>query len=397
MPIPTPFHPRTAALCSSMLWKEWAGYYTVRSYEQTAEREYFALRNGAGLIDVSPLYKYEVYGPGAAALLSRVTVRDVHALKVGRVTYLCWCDDDGKLVDDGTVTRLDDDYYRLTAAEPTLAWLHRYAHAYDVTIEDSSTRFAALSLQGPTSRDALAQVCAAPLERLRFFGSTKTTIDRIPVQVSRTGYTGDLGYEVWVERDHALTVWDAIMRGGHDYRVLPAGLDAMDITRIEAGFIMNGVDYFSAHHCLIESRKSTPYEMGLGWTVNLDRDPFVGQAALLAEQERGPAWAMVGVEYDWDEFESLCARFGLPPQVPAAAWRDGVPLYDQAGRQMGHATSGTWSPTLKANIALASLRRPHHELGTRLQVEVTVEYQRHRIGATVVQTPFFNPARKRSR
>lgn len=396
MPIPTPFHPRTAELCTSMFWKEWAGQHAVRSFDTSPEREYFAFRNGAGVIDVSPLYKYDVEGPDAAALLSRVTVRDIRSLAVGRVTYLCWCDDDGKIVDDGTVSRLDDQHYRLTAADPTLAWLHRFARPYRVTITDQSERIAALAIQGPTSRDVLRQCSDAPLDTLPFFGTTRARLDGIAVQISRTGYTGDLGYEVWVDREHALPVWDAIMAAGRDRRCIPAALDAMDVTRIEAGFIMNGVDYFNATHCLIDSRKSTPYELGLGWTIKLDRDPFVGQAALRAEKARGPSWGMVGLRYDWDEYEALFARHGLPPQVPAGAWRSGVPVYDPSGKQVGQATSGTWSPMLKANLALASVRAPHHAEGTRLQVEVTVEYERHRVGAVVTKTPFYNPERKRS-
>ena len=396
MPIPTPFHPRTAELCTSMFWKEWAGYHAVRSFDVSHEREYFAFRNGAGVIDVSPLYKYEVKGPDAAALLSRVTVRDIRELKVGRVTYLCWCDDDGKVVDDGTVSRLDDQHYRLTAADPTLAWLHRFARHYRVTIEDSSARIAALAIQGPTSRDVLRACSDAPLHRLPFFGTTAAKLDGVDVRISRTGYTGDLGYEVWVDREHALKVWDAIMAAGRDYRCLPAALDAMDVTRIEAGFIMNGVDYFNATHCLVESRKSTPFELGLGWTVKLDREPFVGQAALQAEHARGSAWGLVGLRWDWDEYEALFAAKGLPPQVPAGAWRNGVPVYDRTGKQVGQATSGAWSPMLKANLALASVRAPHFAPGTRLQVEVTVEFERHRVGAVVEKTPFYNPERKRS-
>ncbi|MCX4239697.1 aminomethyltransferase family protein [Paraliomyxa miuraensis] len=396
MPIPTPFHPRTAALCTSMFWKEWAGYHAVRSYDVSHEREYFALRNGAGVLDVSPLHKYELRGPGAADLLSRITVRDIRKLRVGRVTYLCWCNDDGKILDDGTVSRLDDQHFRLTAAEPTFAWLHRFTGPHDVTIEDSSERLAALAIQGPTSRDALARICDAPLHRLPFFGVTRARLQEVDVWISRTGYTGDLGYEIWVDREHALTVWDAIMAVGLDHRVLPLGLDALDVARIEAGFIMNGVDYWGAHHCLVPSRQSTPYELGLGWTVNLDREPFVGQAALRAERARGPAWATVGLRYDWDEYEALFARFGLPPHVPLAAWRDGVPVYGSDGRQVGRATSGAWSPLLKANLALASVRPEHAALGTRLRIEVTVEYERHQISAIVSKTPFFNPERKRS-
>ncbi|MCA9712781.1 MAG: aminomethyltransferase family protein, partial [Myxococcales bacterium] len=220
-------------------------------------------------------------------------------------------------------------------------------------------------------------------------------IGDVELDITRTGFTGDLGYEVWVPREHALAVWDAIMHAGRDYRVIPAGLDALDMTRVEAGFIMNGVDYFSAHHCLIESRKSTPYELGLGWTVALDREPFAGQAALRAEVRRGPAWSLVGLRYDWDEFEALFARYGLPPQVPVGAWRDGRPVYASSGRQVGQATSGAWSPQLKANLALASVRASHAAVGTRLQIEVTVEYERHRVTATVEPTPFFDPERKR--
>lgn len=395
MPLPTPFHPRTSALCTSMFWKDWAGYHAVRSFDTSYEREYYAVRNGAGLLDVSPLHKYELRGPDAAALLSRLTVRDIGRLKVGRVTYLCWCDDDGKVLDDGTVARLDDDRYRLTAAEPTLAWLHRLGHRHDVTIEDRSEHTAALALQGPTSRAILT----AALEEdpgLRFFGIAPARLAGVDVEVSRTGYTGDLGYEIWMDREHALTVWDALMDAGRDHRLVPMGLDALDVARIEAGFIMNGVEYWGAHHCLVESRKSTPYELGLGWTVSLDREPFVGQAALRAELARGPAWATVGLRYDWDEYEALFARFGLPPQVPAGAWRDGVPVYEPGGRQVGRATSGTWSPTLKANLAIASVRPPHHQVGTRLEIEVTAEYERHRVGAIVTETPFFDPERKRA-
>lgn len=395
MPVPTPFHPRTSELCTSMSWKEWAGYHAVRSFDTSYEREYYAIRNGAGLLDVSPLHKYELRGPDAAALLSRVTVRDLRRLDVGRVTYLCWCDDDGKILDDGTVARLGEDRFRLTAAEPALAWLHRLARRYEVTIEDHSESLAALAVQGPTSRDVLAVACEQSLDSLRFFGITSARLGGAPVELSRTGYTGDLGYEVWVPRQHALSVWDAIVEAGRDRRLVPIGLDALDVARIEAGFIMNGVEFHGANHCLVESRKSTPYELGLGWTVSLEREPFVGQAALRAERQRGSAWATVGLRMVWEEFEALCARQGLPPQVPAGAWREGVPVYDGSGRQVGRATSGAWSPTLKANLALASVRPPHHAPGTRLEVEVTVEHERHRVGTVVSRTPFFDPERKR--
>ena len=382
-------------LCTSMFWKDWAGFYAVKSYDTTIDREYFSIRHAAALIDVSPLFKYEVYGPDAAAFLSMVMVKDIRKLKVGRVTYVCWCDDDGKVADDGTVSRLDDDYFRVTSAEPSLAWLMRHAGHFRVTVEESSTRLGALSLQGPTSRDILRQVSDAPLDKLKYFGVTRSNVEDSKVWISRTGYTGDLGYEIWVERDDALKVYDALMAAGRPFRISPLGLDAMDVSRIEAGYIMNGVDYFSAHHCLIESRKSTPYELMLGRMVELDREPFIGQKALKEEAARGPRWKLVGLVYDWDEYEKLFARFGLPPQVPSGAWRTPVPIYDVTRHQVGMATSGAWSPTLKQNLALGHVHAQYGATGTTLKIEVTAEYVRHDVTATVTEMPFFNPERKR--
>jgi aminomethyltransferase len=396
MPIPTPFHERTAALCVSLFWKDWAGYHAVRSYDTAHEREYFTLHHAAGVIDVSPLYKYEVRGPDAAPFLSYVTVKDIRRLKAGRVTYLCWCDDHGKVADDGTVAHLGKDHYRVTAAEPAGAWLAQRSAGFRVQIEDVSASLAALSLQGPTSRAILKDVTAgADLDALRYFGVTEARLSGIPVHISRTGYTGELGFEIWIPAAQAVAAYDALMAAGRAHRIGPVGLDAMDMTRIEAGYIMNGVDYFSAHHCLLESRKSTPYELGLGRTVDLDREPFVGQAALKAEVARGPAWAIVGLVYDWDEFEALFNAVGLPPQVPAGAWRVPVPVYDEGGRQAGYATSGTWSPLLKKNLALASVRAAHAAPGTKLKIEVTVEFHRKLVTTTVTKTPFYDPERKR--
>lgn len=396
MPVPTPFHPRTSALCHSLLWKEWSGYHAVRSYDTCHEREYFALRHAAGLIDVSPLFKVDLRGPGAAALLSLVTVRNLRKLLVGRVTYLCFCDDEGKVVDDGTVTRLSEQHYRMTGNGPLAAWLARYSDGFDVEIEDVTEAYGALALQGPRSRAILVDVAGSAVEKLRFFRAMDARIGTIPVGITRTGYTGDLGFEVWVARDDALAVWDRLMDAGRNHRIEPAGLDAMDVTRVEAGFVLCGVDYFAAHHCLIESRKSSPYEIGLGWAVDLEREPFVGQQALRAERECGPVWNLVGLEYDWDAYEALFDRHGLPPRVPSGAWRNAIPVYDARRRQIGQATSGAWSPVLKKNVALATLKSAHAGIGARVEVEVTVEYERHTIGATVVRMPFFDPPRKKA-
>lgn len=396
MPVGTPFHPRTSELCTSLFYKDWAGYYTIRSYDTCHEREYYALRNAAGLIDVSPLYKYDVHGRDAEAFLTRVMAGDVSRLPVDRCRYLCWCDDHGKVLDDGTVARLDDEYFRVTAAEPSYAWLLQQSRRFDVVIEDSTDRLGVLSLQGPTSRDILMRIAGPRIETLRYFGLIKTRLGGVEVVVSRTGYTGDLGFEIWVDRAHALQVYDSILEAGHDYRIQPVGLDAMDVARIEAGYIMNGVDYFSANTCLIESRKSTPFEIGLGWTIDLEREPFLGQAALKAEVASGPAWAKVGLVYDWPAFERLFAEYGLPPQLPGGAWRSAIPIYSQQGQQVGQATSGAWSPILKDNLAIASVRPNWAAPGTILQIEVTVEYERHRVPAVVTPTPFFDPPRKRA-
>lgn len=395
MPIPTPFHERTQALCSSYRWKDWSGYCAVCSYDTSHEREYFAFREAAGLLDVTPLYKYEVRGPEAGALLSRIMVRDVSKLKVGRVGYSCWCDDDGKVVDDGTVSRLAENHFRVTAADPTLHWLQALARGFDVEIEDSSTRLSALALQGPTSRAILRDSSDADMDKLRFFGVTRAMICSTPVWISRTGYTGDLGYEVWVERAEALAVWDALMEAGEPYGIEPAGLDALDVARIEAGFVLLGVDYFSSQKVVLESRKSTPLELGFQWMVDLERGNFIGRDAIAAEMKRGSVWQLVGVEVSWEELEALYASFNLPPSLPPTARRDAVPIYDGEGRQVGQATSHTWSPILKKYLGIASVRRGFHAPGTKLQIEHTVEYERRKVTATVASLPFYDPERKR--
>ena len=269
---------------------------------------------------------------------------------------------------------------------------------YDVALEDVSEQVAALALQGPTSRDILKQVCDADLDELKFFRTTSAQLDGFPVWISRTGYTGDLGYEIWVDNEHALKLWDALMAAGRNYALRPAGLDALDVSRVEAGLVLKNVDYYNALHVLIADRKSTPYELSLGWTVQLDREPFNGQKALKREKENGSEWAFVGLDIDWPETEALYKRYGLPPEVGSAAWRMSIPIYSDAGheKQVGYATSGTWSPILKKNVALATIRTGYHKVGTQVQFEMTVEHTRHTVTATVHKPQFFNPKRKTS-
>jgi aminomethyltransferase len=391
----SPFHPRTSPLVRAGTWRRWAGHLMASAYEPVPDVEYAAVRNAAALFDVSPLYKYRIGGHDAARLLDRLVPRDVMRCAVGRVLYTPWCDDAGKVIDDGTIQRLDDATYRLTSAEPNLRWLGMSAVGMDVTIEDESDRIGALALQGPLARDILAQVSPADLGGLRYFRLTHTTLGGAPVTITRTGYTGDLGYEIWVDATDAVRVWDTLVDKGRAYGITPAGIWALDIARIEAGLVMLGVDYFSSHRAMIEDQKSSPFELGLGWTVRFDKGPYTGKRALREESGRGAAWGFVGLDVDWNSLERLHEERGLSPHVPTIAWRTSAPVY-RGGRQIGYATSGCWSPLLKRYFALAHLRAPHFEADTAVELEVTVEHRRQRAKATVRKLPFYDPARKRA-
>ena len=394
MLLTTPFHERTAPLVRAQTWRRWAGHQVASAYDPHPDREYAAIRNAAALFDVSPLKKYLITGQDAARMLDRMVTRDVTKLAVGQVYYTPWCDVEGKMVDDGTISRLDAGTYRLTSAEPNVRWLGMNSAGMDVGIEDVSDRLGALALQGPLSRTILQLLVPDDLSTLKYFRLAQTKIRDVPVTISRTGYTGDLGYEIWVDAPRAVAVWDALMDAGGRYGIVPAGIWALDIARIEAGLVMLDVDYFSAHHALIPDQKSSPYELGLGWTVSDAKGPFNGQRALRAEKKRGPAWNFIGLEVQWPSFEKLHLERGLAPHVPNIAWRTSAPIY-RHGRQVGYATSGTWSPLLKKYIALGHVDASHGAPGTALQLEVTVEHRRRRASAVARKLPFFDPPRKR--
>ncbi len=394
MPIGTAFHERTFPLCESLNYREWSGYYAVSSYEPHHEHEYNAIRNAAALIDISPLFKYRVTGPDATRLVDRIITRDMSKVSVGQVIYTPWCDERGKVIDDGTVSRLEENTYRWTAADPSLRWFTQNASGMDVAVEDISESVAALALQGPTSGRLLKSlVTDADIENLKYFRVTRGYIAGVPVEISRTGYTGDLGYEIWVAGEQAVKVWDALMEAGRAFDIQPAGMLALDVARVEAGLLLIEVDFNSCKKALIEEQRYSPFEMGLGRLVHTSKNRFIGQAALIAEQKRGPAREIVGLEIDWPEVEQLYERAGLPPAVSPITSRVAVPVFN-GGTQIGKATSSTWSPILKKMIALATLKREQTKLGTQLQFEVTVEARRHRVRATVVKMPFFNPKRK---
>jgi aminomethyltransferase len=386
VPVGTAFHERTLALCESLNYREWAGYYTVSVYEMHHEHEYNAIRNSAALIDISPLFKYRVTGRDATKFVNRVITRDINKVTVDQVIYCCWCDPQGKVIDDGTITRLGENEYRWTAADPSLRWFRQNALGLDVTIEDISEKMAALALQGPTSGKLLHAVTEAGVASLKYF--------RVTVDISRTGYTGDLGFEIWMPWQDAVKVYDRLMAEGKAFDIHPAGMIALDIARIEAGLILIEVDYTSSKKAMIDAQKFSPGEIGLGKLVDLKKESFVGREALAEETKKGgPARALVGLEINWNEVEALYDKIGMAPQVPSMASRTAVPVY-RGGRQVGKATSTTWSPTLKKMIALACVNLENAAIGTTLGMELTVEAARHTVSAKIVALPFFNPARK---
>ena len=325
--------------------------------------------------------------------MNRVIARDINKVAIDQVIYCCWCDEEGKIIDDGTITRLEENRYRWTAADPNLRWFRQNAIGLDVQVEDITEEVAALALQGPTSGKLLKSIAEADIENLKYFRKTSGRIAGVPVDISRTGYTGDLGYEIWISWQDAVKVWDALMEAGRGFDIHPTGMLALDVARIEAGLILADVDYISSKKALIASQKYTPAEVGLGKLVHYQKENFIGRQALLEEKQAGPRRLLMGLEIDWNEVETLFDRMGLAPQTPATASRVHVPVYK--GRdQVGKATSTTWSPLLKQLIALASLEPQHATPGTRLQMEMTVEAVRHKVSATVRSLPFFNPPRK---
>ena len=396
MSVGTAFHPRTAPLNRKMQWREWAGYFASAVYADFHDIEYNAIREAAAVIDVSPLYKYRVSGPDALRLTDRVITRDTTKMKVGQVFYTPWCDEHGKVIDDGTVHRVGDQEIRWTAADPQFRWLTLNAAGLDVQIEDVTESLGALALQGPFSRAVLEAATGEDFSDLRYFRRRASQISGVEIDVSRTGYTGDLGYELWVPAESAPEVWDALFAAGKAYAIRPAGMLALDVVRLEAGLIMLEVDYTSARHAMNPEQNYSPYELGLGKLVSFDKGDYVGRRALQAEVAAGgPERRLVGLQLDWYDIERLFDAQGLPPGLAPYVDRSPVPVFAN-GRQVGKATSHGWSPVLKQALALAFVPARHERVGGRLQVEWTVEGRRGRVAATVVELPFLDLDRKRA-
>jgi glycine cleavage system T protein (aminomethyltransferase) len=397
MSVGTAFFPREEQLNTKRAWGEWSGYFAAAVYADFHDIEYNAIREAVAVVDASPLYKYEVSGSDAMRLLDRVMTRDMTKLRVDRVYYSPWCDEAGKMLDDGTVARLGEERYRITAADPSYRWFLMNATGLDVAVEDVSDGTAALAVQGRLSRDLLQDVTGADWSDVRYFGRRMSEVAGVPVDVTRTGYTGDLGYELWMPTDGALDVWDRLFEVGQRYGIHPAGIRALDVARVEAGLILIEAEYTSARHAVSPEQEYSPFELGLGRLVDLSKAAdFNGRRALLVERrEGGPARRLVGLELDWSGIEAMYAKHGLAPAISPLTHRDAVPVY-AGNKQIGRATSITWGPTIKKMVGFGSLDAAHEEPGTRVWVEWSVEGERGKVGATVVTTPFFDPGRKRS-
>ena len=400
MSLGTAFHVATAPLNRKQQWREWSGYFAASAYADAHDIEYNAIREAAALIDVSPLYKYVVGGPDAARLVDRVITRDATKLTPGRVMYTAWCDEHGKVIDDGTVHALDDGTFRWTAADPQMRWLRMNAAGLDVTVDDDTERTAAVALQGPQSRAVLEAATGESFADLGYFRRRPSAFRvgrrKVRIDVSRTGYTGDLGYELWVDAGQAVALWEALWAAGQDHAIRPAGMLALDVVRLEAGLILLEVDYTSARHAMNPEQNYSPFEIGLGRLVSFDKANFVGRLALEREQRAGgPARRLVGLQLDWNGIEALFTAQGLPPAISPVVDRSPRPVF-VGGRQVGRTTSLGWSPILKQAIALASVPPSHEAVGSKLDVEWTVEGRRGRVPATVVALPFLDLERKRA-
>ncbi len=390
----TPLHSRTSALMQANQWRRWAGYSVASSYEMTHDREYYAIRNACVLLDVSPLCKYSIKGADALKFLNRLVTRDVSKITVGGMLYTPWCDSRGKIIDDGTIAQLGENNYRLTSAEPNIRWLQDNAIGMQVEIKDVSDQLASMSVQGPRSRELLMTLTDAPLGGMKYYEYVDTKIAGAKVMISRTGYTGDLGFELWTDAKDGERVWDAVVEGGKSFALQPAGIWALDVARIEAGLIMLDIDYTPANKAMTDAQTSTPLELGLNWAVSWKKGNFIGRKALLEEKQSGSQSNLVGLEIDHKEYERQHHELGLTVPYPFMAWREVIPLYDDR-KQIGYATSGVWSPTIKKYIALGHVKPGYTEPGRVVSIDLTIDRFRRPFNAKVTKLPFFNPPRKK--
>jgi glycine cleavage system T protein (aminomethyltransferase) len=393
----TAFYPREQELNVKQVWGEWSGYFAAAVYADFHDIEYSAIREAAAVIDTSPLYKYVVRGRDAVRLLDRVMTRDISKLQLDQVAYTPWCDEAGKVLDDGTITRIADAEYRITSADPCYRWFLLNATGLDVEVDDVSESLAGLALQGKLSREVLEAATRQDWADVRYFRHRRTEIGGVDVSVTRTGYTGDRGYELWIPAEAALEVWDAVFEAGDPYGIFPAGIRALDAARVEAGLILIEAEYTSARHAISPEQSYSPFEIGLGRLVDFGKaTDFNGRRALLEEQRAGgPERRLVGLELDWAGVEGMFAKHGLAPMISPFVDRSPVPVYKD-NAQVGRATSISWGTTIKKMVGFGSIHKSLEKPGHRVSVEYSVEGERGKVGASVVPLPFLDLARKRT-
>ena len=393
----TPFHERLEALNETGLWEHWSSYLTAQRYQASDKFEYFAIRNAAGLFDTSPLFKYRIHGTDAERFLAGVLARDIRTCQPGHAQYTVWCDDRGFVVEDGVILRHGPDEFVLTAAEPNLAYFQELIGRLDVAIEEVTEDWAVLSVQGPKSRGLIASL-APSMAGLPYFGLTSTRIAKVPVHVSRTGFTGDLGYEVWVPAADALKVWDAIWAASRGQGIIPIGMSALYMARIEAGLVLLDVDFHSSRFAWTDADRTTPIELGLGWMfrdlANDDR-AFIGRDAIRREiAGKTSRWKLSGLVVDWRDYDRIYERAGLIPPKDHTPIQDEYYIYDDELNQLGYATSQMYSPILQRHIALARVPLDRTAVGSRVKLELAVNHRYEYFDAHVARTPLFNPERR---
>jgi len=393
----TPFHERTRALNQTGLWSHWSGHLAADRYQMSDKFEYFAVRNSAGIFDSSPLYKYRIHGPDAERFLAGVLARDIRACPPGHAQYTIWCDDRGFVIEDGVILRHSTDDFLLTAAEPNLAYFSDLVGRDRVRIEEVTDDLCVLAIQGPRSRDLVSRL-VPDAATLPSFGLTNGTVAGSPVSVSRTGYSGDLGYEMWIPTADGLRVWDTLWESVAGHGVLPFGLSALYMLRIEAGLLLLDVDFASSRFAWTDEDRSTPFELGLGWMLRdlaTDDRAFIGRRAL--ERELADAtsrWRFSGLILDWQDYDRIYDAAGLIPPKDHTPIQEELFVYDDEIRQVGYASSSMYSPMLQRHIALARVRPELARPGTPLRVEVDVNHHYEYVRATAARLPLYNPARR---
>jgi len=393
----TPFHPRTSEANQTGLWSHWSGYLAADRYQMSDKFEYFAIRNSAAMIDTSPLYKYLITGKDAESFLAGVLTRDIRKCRPGQAQYTAWCDDEGWVIEDGVILRHSADEFLLTAARPNMAYLQDLAGPMAVVVEDVSDELGALALQGPYAREILRQL-APEMERIGYFHLTPAKVGNASVTISRTGYTGDLGYEIWVERSDAVDLWDALFDVAAAYGVIPAGQTALLIARIEAGLVLIDVDFHSARYAWNDDQRTTPHELGLGWMLrDLENDErsFIGRHAIERERrERTSRWKTVGITVDWEDWNRAHNERGLIPTKDHTPQHGGMMIYDDELERIGYTPSFVYSPIVQRHVGIARVRPEHAAVGTEVGLEVTIDHRYDVVKANVSRLPFFDPPRK---